>query len=110
MNSIGRTSSSNHSDGDNDGETDVALVAQEDEAPAPRASPRVAQALGVYRNMAACHARAARRAGPDESDALAAALMLPCYQRDFCVLALALTSAEARELRHALDAFRASAG
>jgi hypothetical protein len=67
-------------------------------------SAGVAQAIEVYRNVAACKARIAG-GGSGNVHALAAALMLPCYQAEFRMRAQALTPAEAGELRHALDAF-----
>lgn len=70
-------------------------------------SPRVAQALVVCRNIAACHARIGVERGAAQcADALAAAFMLPCYRRAFDALVSAMTSAEAGELRHALDVLR----
>jgi hypothetical protein len=67
-------------------------------------SGSVAQAIEVYRNVAACKARIVR-SGSANVHALAAALMLPCYKAEFRMRAQALTSVEAGELRHALDAF-----
>lgn len=66
-----------------------------------QASGRVARALQIHRNVVACNEHIARGSGVHE---LTAALMLPCYRAEFCRLVLALTSAEERELRHALDA------
>ena len=60
---------------------------------------RVAQALGVYRSIAACHERLARG---DDVHALTAALMLPCYQAGFRRLARELGPAEQDELSAAL--------
>jgi hypothetical protein len=71
----------------------------------------VAQALAIYRSIAACHAHIANNSSSSASNAyaLTAALMLPCYQSSFRELALALTLEEERELRYALDEFRNSA-
>ncbi|WP_426391472.1 hypothetical protein [Variovorax sp. R-27] len=71
----------------------------------------VAQALAIYRSIAACHAHIANNNSRSRSNthALTAALMLPCYQAEFRNLVLALTSDEERELRYALDEFRNSA-
>ena len=60
---------------------------------------RVAQALGIYRSIAACNERLARS---DDVHALTAALMLPCYQAEFRRLARELTHAEQDELRSVL--------
>ncbi|WP_440533467.1 hypothetical protein [Variovorax sp. YR566] len=68
----------------------------------------VAQALAIYRSIAACHAHIANNSS-SSANALTAALMLPCYQSSFRELALALTLEEERELRYALDEFRNSA-
>jgi len=54
-------------------------------------SSRVAQALGIHRSIAACHAYLARN---DDVHALTAALMLPCYRTEFDRLSLAMSSAE----------------
>ena len=56
---------------------------------------RVAQALGIYRSIAACNERLARG---NDIHALTAALMLPCYQAEFRRLAGALSAAEQDEL------------
>lgn len=64
----------------------------------------VAQALAIYRSIAACHAHIANNSSSN-AYALTAALMLPCYQSSFRELALALTLEEERELRYALDEF-----
>ncbi|SDY01899.1 hypothetical protein SAMN05518669_108182 [Variovorax sp. YR634] len=74
-------------------------------------SALVAQALAIYRSIAACHAHIANNSSSSASNAnaLTAALMLPCYQSSFRELALALTLEEERELRYALDEFRNSA-
>mgnify|MGYP006951310852 CR=1 FL=1 len=61
---------------------------------------RVAQALGIYRSIAACHERLARR---DDVHSLTAALMLPCYQAEFRSLVRELTHAEQDELRSVLQ-------
>jgi len=70
-------------------------------------SALVAQALAIYRSIAACQAHIANNSS--SANALTAALMLPCYQSSFRELALALTLEEERELRYALDEFRNSA-
>ncbi|MET3383034.1 hypothetical protein [Variovorax paradoxus] len=74
-------------------------------------SALVAQALAIYRSIAACHAHIANNncSTGSNANALTAALMLPCYQSSFRELALALTLEEERELRYALDEFRNSA-
>jgi hypothetical protein len=59
---------------------------------------RVAQALGIYRSIAACNEHLARRG---DVHALTAALMLPCYQAEFRRLANDLSPAEQDELRRA---------
>jgi hypothetical protein len=64
---------------------------------------RVAQALGIYRSIAACNERLARG---NDVHALTAALMLPCYQAGFRRLALALTPVEANALESALRRIR----
>ncbi|MDQ0084237.1 hypothetical protein J2W35_004605 [Variovorax boronicumulans] len=69
----------------------------------------VAQALAIYRSIAACQAHIANNSSSSSANALTAALMLPCYQSSFRELALALTLEEERELRYALDEFRNSA-
>jgi len=56
---------------------------------------RVAQALGIHRSIAACHAYLARN---DHIHALTAALMLPCYRDQFGRLTLAMSAAEKNEL------------
>ncbi|UVH56517.1 hypothetical protein NWF24_27290 [Variovorax paradoxus] len=71
-------------------------------------SALVAQAIDIYRSIAACHAHIANNSS-NNANALTAALMLPCYQSSFRELALALTLEEERELRYALDEFRNSA-
>ena len=74
-------------------------------------SALVAQALAIYRSIAACQAHIANNSSSTGSsaNALTAALMLPCYQSSFRELAFALTLEEERELRYALDEFRNSA-
>ena len=67
-------------------------------------SAGVAQAIEVYRNVAACKARIAG-GGSGNVHALAAALMLPCYQAEFRRLALELDEVEGRALRSALAAW-----
>lgn len=69
----------------------------------PQPAGRVAQALEIYRSIAACHAYIARN---DAVHALAAALMLPCYQAGFRRLALALTPVEANALESSLRRIR----
>lgn len=59
---------------------------------------RVAQALGIYKSIAACNERLARG---NDVHALTAALMLPCYQAEFRRLASELSHAEQDELRRA---------
>lgn len=67
-------------------------------------SALVAQALAIYRSIAACHAHIASNSkSASNTHALTAALMLPCYQRSFRELALAMTVEEERKLRYALD-------
>lgn len=61
---------------------------------------RVAQALGIYRSIAACDECIARG---DGVHALTAALMLPCYRADFRRLVLELDPLEENELRLALQ-------
>lgn len=65
-------------------------------------SVRVARALEIHRSVAACNEHIAR--GNDDTHALTAALMLPCYRAEFRNLVLAMTFEEERELRYALDA------
>ena len=60
---------------------------------------RVAQALGIYRSIAACNERLARG---NDVHALTAALMLPCYQAAFRRLASELTHPEQDELSSVL--------
>ncbi|SDI89933.1 hypothetical protein [Variovorax sp. OV700] len=60
---------------------------------------RVAQALGIYRSIAACDECLARG---DGVHALTAALMLPCYRADFRRLVRELDPLEENELRLAL--------
>jgi hypothetical protein len=60
---------------------------------------RVAQAIGIYRSIAACHERLA---GGDDIHALTAALMLSCYQAGFRRLAGELSHAEQDELSSVL--------
>ena len=69
----------------------------------PQPAGRVAQALEIYRSIAACHAYIARN---DDVHALTAALMLPCYQAGFRRLALALTPSEANALESSLRRIR----
>ncbi|AGU51674.1 hypothetical protein VAPA_1c46060 [Variovorax paradoxus B4] len=64
-------------------------------------SGRVAQALGIHRSIAACHAYLARN---NDVHALTAALMLPCYRAEFGRLALAMSSAEKTALMSLLPA------
>ncbi|MGJ7504433.1 hypothetical protein ACSFBF_29035 [Variovorax sp. ZT5P49] len=74
-------------------------------------SALVAQALAIYRSIAACHAHIANNNNSStgsSANALTAALMLPCYQSSFRELALALTIEEEHELRYALDSLRDS--
>jgi hypothetical protein len=66
-------------------------------------SGRVAQALAIYRSIAACNECIARG---NDVHALTAALMLPCYQAGFRSLALELTPAEENALRSALRHIR----
>ncbi|MDQ0016791.1 hypothetical protein J2W23_005199 [Variovorax boronicumulans] len=63
-------------------------------------------ALGIHRNIAACHAHIACGGGVH---ALTAALMLPCYRAEFRKLVQSLSSAQERELRTALEALHESA-
>jgi len=65
-------------------------------------SARVAHALEIHCNVAACNAHVAL--DRNSTHALTAALMLPCYKAEFRTLALAMTATEERELRYALDA------
>jgi len=60
---------------------------------------RIAQALGIYRSIAACNERLARS---NDVHALTAALMLPCYQAEFRRLARDLSHAEQDELSFVL--------
>ncbi|AGU48197.1 hypothetical protein VAPA_1c10790 [Variovorax paradoxus B4] len=60
---------------------------------------RVAQALGIYRSIAACNERLARG---DDVHTHTAALMLPCYLAEFRSLASELTHAEEDELSSVL--------
>ena len=69
----------------------------------PQPAGRVAQALEIYRSVAACHAYIARN---DAVHALTAALMLPCYRAEFRRLALALTPVEANALESSLRRIR----
>ena len=64
-----------------------------------KSSGRVAQALEIYRSIAACNESMARS---NDVHALTAALMLPCYQAQFGRLALELTQVEENELRSVL--------
>jgi hypothetical protein len=66
-------------------------------------SGRVAQALAIYRSIAACNECIAR---DNDVHALTAALMLPCYQAGFRSLARELTPAEENALRSALRPIR----
>ncbi|MGJ3703359.1 hypothetical protein [Variovorax sp. AFSI2.2] len=61
---------------------------------------RVAQAIGLYRSIAACDECMARG---DGVHAFTAALMLPCYRADFRRLVLELNPLEENELRLALQ-------
>ena len=61
---------------------------------------RVAQALGIYRSIAACNERLARG---NDVHALTAALMLPCYHAEFRRLAGELSRTEQDELGAALQ-------
>lgn len=61
----------------------------------------VEHALGIHRNIAACHAHIARG---DGVHALTAALMLPCYRAEFRKLVQSLSFAQESELRTALEA------
>jgi hypothetical protein len=58
-------------------------------------SVRVAQALEIFRSIAACNEHLTRN---NDVHALTAALMLPCYQAEFGRLALGMTAVEKREL------------
>lgn len=62
-------------------------------------SGRVAQALEIHRSIASCIGYLTRS---DDVHALTAALMLPCYQAEFCRLAREFTRAEENELRSVL--------
>ena len=70
----------------------------------PTHPDRVAEALGIYRSIAACHARIAR--GNNDAHALTAALMLPCYEAGFRRLAGTLTPAEEATLGLAIRELR----
>lgn len=69
----------------------------------PMRTALVECALGIHRNIAACHAHIACG---DGVHALTAALMLPCYQAEFRKLVQSLSSAQERELRTALEALQ----
>jgi hypothetical protein len=60
---------------------------------------RVAQAIGLYRSIAACDECIARG---DDVHALTAALMLPCYKAEFMRVVLELGPKEENELSSAL--------
>ena len=60
---------------------------------------RVAQAIGLYRSIAACDECIARG---DDVHAITAALMLPCYQAEFMRVVLELGPKEENELSTAL--------
>jgi hypothetical protein len=66
-------------------------------------SGRVAQALEIYRSIAACNECVARG---NDAHALTAAWMLPCYQAGFRSLARELTPVEESALRSALRHIR----
>jgi len=63
------------------------------------ADSRVAQAIALYRSIAACDECIARG---DGIHALTAALMLPCYQAEFMRMVLELGPEEENELSSAL--------
>ncbi|BEP47361.1 MULTISPECIES: hypothetical protein [Variovorax] len=63
---------------------------------------RVAQALGIYRSIAACNERLARG---NDVHALTAALMLPCYHAEFRRVASELNHSEQDELGAALERY-----
>jgi hypothetical protein len=67
-------------------------------------SGRVAQALELYRSIAACNECIARG---NDAHALTAAWMLPCYQAGFRSLARELTPVEEDALKSALRHIRA---
>ena len=69
----------------------------------PHGTALVECALGIHRNIAACHAHIARG---DGVHALTAALMLPCYRAEFRKLVQSLSSVQERELRTALEALQ----
>jgi len=60
---------------------------------------RVAQAIGLYRSIAACDECIARG---DDVHALTAALMLPCYKAQFMRVVLELGPQEEKELSSAI--------
>jgi len=60
---------------------------------------RVAQAIGLYRSIAACDECIARG---DDVHALTAALMLPCYQAEFMRVVLELGPQGEKELSSAI--------
>lgn len=61
----------------------------------PQPPGRVAQALAIHRNIAACGDHLERN---NDVHALTAALMLPCYQAQLGRLARAMSAVEKREL------------
>ena len=69
----------------------------------PQPAGRVAQALEIYRSIAACNECMAHS---NDAHALAAALMLPCYQAGFRRIVRALTPAEANALESVLRRIR----